>query len=664
MTIPLGYEVGTGRRIEIPLRHTAVFGQTQESGKTTTLEGLIHRSGLRGLAFVTKRGESSFHVMNPIPPYFRERTDWKFVAAILEATLSEKLKFQRSWIMKLCQAGHGKAGKTEYSWPAPRTLADVQSNVTIALKTARGISESVYFELAEYLKEIIPQIERLPYTTQLELAPGVNVMDLAAYDFPLQALVVRSAMEWIRKREHDAVCVVPESHKFAPKQRGSPVKLEAEDFIRESAALRNFLWIDCQDVAGVADVLLRQIGVWIFGVQRAKHEIERTLDAIPEGLLARRPRAGEIATLSKGQFFVCWGREMWKVYVQPAWMTAAHAEAIARGEEEVETAREILKDYDRGHKHASNPANVSGPARLSEERPDGAAAGISRGIDARDRESEAPRPGNPAVSGEETEEEMTSAFKKLEILVANVRSNSSTARISTLRDKESVTPAEFLAMTEELLKEHKTLIEAHDALAREVKRLHYASSIQSIQEIHSGGEAGEDEPRLSVNESSGPGTLAGSGGAAHKPGAVAPFLAAPGSNGTVIAIQNIDWIYAQVKERAEKDPGILELLTRRPELRVRIERQVIEADGSTLRGALGILISEKFFDGVRKFDEVRKELIRRGFLSAKAPNLQISQALTGLVELGFLTREATGYQSVAGMKIHILEATRKLEARA
>jgi hypothetical protein len=306
VTIPLGFEVGTGRRIEIPLRHTAVFGQTQESGKTTTLEGLINRSGLRGLAFVTKRGEASFHVMNPIAPYFRERTDWKFVAAILEATLSEKLKFQRSWIMKLCQAGHGRRAKVDYSWPAPRTLADVQTNVQTALKFATGMNESIYFELSEYLAEIIPQIDRLPYTTTLELAAGVNVMDLSAYDFPLQALVVRSSMEWIRKREHDCVLVVPESHKFAPKQRGSPVKLEAEDFIRESAALRNFLWIDCQDVAGVADVLLRQIGVWISACSApsTRSSARWTLfrrDCSPAGRApARSPRSAKDNSSSAG----------------------------------------------------------------------------------------------------------------------------------------------------------------------------------------------------------------------------------------------------------------------------------------------------------------------------------------------------------------------------
>jgi hypothetical protein len=99
------------------------------------------------------------------------------------------------------------------------------------------------------------------------------------------------------------------------------------------------------------------VGVWLFGVQRATREIWRALEHMPEGLPAKRPRPADIATLSKGQFYVCFGREMYKVYVQPAWMTAAHAEAIARGEEEVESAREILREYATEHK--SSPREMS-----------------------------------------------------------------------------------------------------------------------------------------------------------------------------------------------------------------------------------------------------------------------------------------------------------------
>lgn len=341
--IRLGFEIGTGAPVEIPLGHLAITGQSQASGKTTTLEALVSRSGCRAVAFLTKRGESSFRVASTIEPYFRDRTDWPFVASILEATVSEKLKFQRAEIIKLCQDYSGPEGH----WEAPDTLAEVAENAETALLKARGIAARVYCELAEYLRMIVPQIEHLKTAEKLQLMPGLNVMNLIDYDFPLQALIVRSVIDWILRHETHTIVAIPEAWKFAPKQRGSPVRLAAEEFIRQGAALRNFLWCDSQDLAGVNSVLLRQVTVWIFGVQRDMREIERTLEQIPAD--TARPSKRDIATLGKGQFIACWEREIHRVYVQPAWMGALHAQAIARGEEPVDSARDIARDFDQEH---------------------------------------------------------------------------------------------------------------------------------------------------------------------------------------------------------------------------------------------------------------------------------------------------------------------------
>jgi len=45
--ILLGFEVGSGESVFLPLHHLAIFGMTQLSGKTTTLEALISRSDLK-----------------------------------------------------------------------------------------------------------------------------------------------------------------------------------------------------------------------------------------------------------------------------------------------------------------------------------------------------------------------------------------------------------------------------------------------------------------------------------------------------------------------------------------------------------------------------------------------------------------------------------------
>src|SRR4051812_35878528 len=100
-TIPLGFEVGTGEPISVPLGHTVVCGQTQLSSKTSTLEAMVDRSKLRAVAFFTKRFEGPFSVGPRIAPYFRERTDWRFVASMLKATMSEPMRRERPWIVKV-----------------------------------------------------------------------------------------------------------------------------------------------------------------------------------------------------------------------------------------------------------------------------------------------------------------------------------------------------------------------------------------------------------------------------------------------------------------------------------------------------------------------------------------------------------------------------------
>lgn len=104
--ILLGFEVGSGKAVRVPFAHTVVCGQTQASGKTTTLEAMLSRTGnpLRpALAFLTKRAESAFVGAHSIPPYFRDRADWQFVESILEAMMRERMKYQREWIIRVCQ---------------------------------------------------------------------------------------------------------------------------------------------------------------------------------------------------------------------------------------------------------------------------------------------------------------------------------------------------------------------------------------------------------------------------------------------------------------------------------------------------------------------------------------------------------------------------------
>lgn len=282
----LGYEMKTGEKVEIPVRHMIVTGQTQESGKTTTLEALIHRGeNLRAIAFVTKRGEKSFKHGNTILPYFQERADWAFVSSILESMMREKMRFERAWITRACRGAE--------------TLIHVRMNCAKLEKESRkDMSKDVYMMLGEYLDRVLPLLACLPRSHKVDLRPGITVMDLSAYPLELQMLVISSTLEYIHARETDVVTIIPEAWQFVPQGRKTPVKLAVENLVRLGAGLKNYVWFDSQDIAGVEKTFLRACSVWLLGVQRESNEVKRTL-ANMHGL--GKPKPEDVAGLHLGQ---------------------------------------------------------------------------------------------------------------------------------------------------------------------------------------------------------------------------------------------------------------------------------------------------------------------------------------------------------------------------
>lgn len=349
--IHLGFEVGSGAPIRIPIGHMVIFGMSQRAGKSTALEACAVRSGMKCLAFLTKRGEGSFRMAREIPPYYEDNPDWRSVRSICEALTEERWdKFQRQCLRSVCRAGQSGRGKSLVEWPRPETLEGVLANVATVLSKAGGQRELIFGEIQDDLRTAIEELAKLKSRSAApELVRGLNVVDLEHYEFHIQSLIVRSLIYWVRQHGEKTVVALPEAWKFAPSVRQSPVRDAAEKYIREGAALENFLWIDSQNISGISDVLLSQIRVWLFGVQRFRKEIEKTLDAIPDNLYPR-PKAADIMQLGKGEFIVCFDSEMYKTYIWPAWMQSGlHAEAIARGEESVESARDIAREFDLEH---------------------------------------------------------------------------------------------------------------------------------------------------------------------------------------------------------------------------------------------------------------------------------------------------------------------------
>ena len=316
--IHLGYEVGTGEAVSIPMRHTVVTGLTQQSGKTSTCEALVSRlpAGFRALVFRTKRGDLAFDGANAITPFYRQESGWEYVLSVLEAAVKQKLRLERSFIIKACQG-------TE-------TLRQVYENIVQSRDEARrGFDESVLTVLAAYFEKVLPQIEEGGFADTLELATGANVMDLTRFSEEVQALVISSCLTEIWRHATNTLVIIPEAWAFIPQSRGNPVKWAAQHVIRQGAASGVYLVLDSQDITGIDKAVLKSVDCWLMGRQREINEVKRVLDQLPP---SGRPSAEAITRLRVGHFFV--STEDWckEVYVQPAWLDAKDAKLIALGE--------------------------------------------------------------------------------------------------------------------------------------------------------------------------------------------------------------------------------------------------------------------------------------------------------------------------------------------
>lgn len=527
----LGFEIGSGSPVTIPLQHLAVTGQTQASGKTTTLEALVERSGLPAIAFVTKRAEGSFSRGRHIKPFFQERTDWQFVSSVLEATLRERLKFERSWIMRACKGA--------------KTLAEVQRNVKRGMERAKGLAADVYLTLDHYLDIVIPQIERLPYVETLVYGPGLNVMDLSAYSVELQGLVIQSVLQFVYEHCRDTLVIIPEAWEFIPQNRGSPVLLACETLIRKGGNLRNFVWLDSQDIAGVHKNILRQVGVWILGVQREANEVKRALAHIPGNI--RKPKLDDVMQLDRGQFFACFGKTVAKVYVQPAWLDDVTAAGIAAG---------IIRRA------------VVPPMREAEVN---------------EKEAQDLRDANAALTRDNAE----------------------------LRRRVATLEGRIVQAVEERRPPEPLLTDGY--------------------------------PQLRGT----PAVPAPSAAPAAVGAATAPDVWKPDGK------LDVDAIYADFRRRVLSDPSIVAAIAQAvPAIEVSRTVEKIKLDGKTQPGFLAGMIAEGYFDSAVEAPAVVNELKRRG---RSVHHTNVYRDLNRLAELGFLTRETSGYQAVGGMKINIVE---------
>jgi hypothetical protein len=101
-------------------------------------------------------------------------------------------------------------------------------------------------------------------------------------------------------------------------------------------------------------------------------------------------------------------------------------------------------------------------------------------------------------------------------------------------------------------------------------------------------------------------------------------------------------------------PGILKVMVLKPELEVAVQREVIQADGRSVRGRIARLIADGFFESPKESSAVLAELMKRG--ANRPSNIELGNEMKALCEMGFFTRDNKWYTLVPGMKVNVRAA--------
>lgn len=112
-------------------------------------------------------------------------------------------------------------------------------------------------------------------------------------------------------------------------------------------------------------------------------------------------------------------------------------------------------------------------------------------------------------------------------------------------------------------------------------------------------------------------------------------------------------LYQAIKDRLSKEaPGILKLLTVKPELEVKVERRTVEIDGTSIKGRIARLLAQGFYDQGVTNSGTRTELKRTG---SDVNSANIGRVLDELKVWGFLTTDGSNnYRAVEGMKVNVV----------
>jgi len=309
LKVTIGFEVGTGARVEMRLNHTVITGITG-SGKTTLTKRIIQQVD-KAIVFDIKNDYVDLYpdVLTYPPNVSSKLVDPLMLKEILEVYSGMSLRGEFPELIKLSQES--------------KSIFQLSRNLQNLLESSRihPLRRDKLLVINEILKNFIDEIRPILIMKRSSEKPKIRI-DLSPLGNSIQQFVVAEEIRWLKKGYK---VFIDEAHRFVPQSNSSISRRPIVNLLREGRSRDNFVFLIDQTITGILKDALKQCWNWILGKQMEFNELKR----VTKQIIGISIKPEDVASLRVGEFLYFTPGEIFRFYAWPLFKSQKEAEEIA-----------------------------------------------------------------------------------------------------------------------------------------------------------------------------------------------------------------------------------------------------------------------------------------------------------------------------------------------
>lgn len=263
----VGFEIGTGIPVFVPVFFTLVTGQTRLSGKTTALKALIQQAvkqGFKVLVLDTKTNDADYESVGANVPVCLEQTlDPLILRGLLESINERKITALQGTLIRIVENA--------------KNFEDLIANAEeLEAESRAGFVKDACVQLGDLLKRLLEQTKKVPSSSDLELPYQINRMPINDFDVPAQQLIARSVFSKALRNQQNLLIILDEASKFLPQKYSSACSRVIQEYVTQGGATKCFLWMGTQYLATTSKDAMKTMAVKLLGTQDHITECKHT----------------------------------------------------------------------------------------------------------------------------------------------------------------------------------------------------------------------------------------------------------------------------------------------------------------------------------------------------------------------------------------------------